>query len=120
VKSKQPADSNDPYVGCINVDSIPPPHAAASIMRCISKIEELDNTWQSQLFTNISSESPISEGHVSILTSDRPGSTPEDPMAFVELPSPAKQLRVIRDSGQLEYKSRRNYYAHLLSRLAPV
>jgi len=99
VRSKQPANSNDPYVGRINVDCVPPPHTAASIMRCISKIEELDYSLQSQLFTDISSESPIGEGHVSILTSDCPGSTPDDPMAFVEMPAPAypafnKRMRV--------------------------
>jgi len=84
VLSKRPADSNDSYVGRISVDFIPPPHTAASIMRYISNIEELDGTRESQLFTSISGKSPI-EGHVSILTIDRPGSTPEDPMAFVQL-----------------------------------
>jgi hypothetical protein len=89
VKSKQPAHL-DPYVGRINIDLVSPPHTAKSIVRCISRNEELDNM-ESRLFTNISSESPIGEGHVSILTGDRPGSTPEDPMAFVtigKLPHP--------------------------------
>jgi hypothetical protein len=89
VESKQPAHL-DPYVGHINVDLVSPPHTAKSIVRCISRIEGLYNM-ESQLFTNISSESPIGAGHVSILTGDRPGSTPEDPMAFVtvgELPHP--------------------------------
>jgi len=105
VRSKQPADSNNPSVGRISVDSVAPPHTAASIIRCISKIEGLDNSKQLQLFTSISSTSPIGEGHVSILTSNSPGSTPEDPMAFVELQTPAaiptpyptftKRMRVI-------------------------
>jgi hypothetical protein len=68
-------------------------------MRCISKIEKLNNNLQSQLFTSISSESPMSEGHVSILTSDRPGFTLEDPMAFVELPALVQQLQVVQ-AGQ--------------------
>lgn len=89
VLSRQPADSSDPYVGRISVDSVPPPHTAVSIMRCISKTEELANSKKSQLFINISSDSPIGDGHVSILASDCPGCTPEDPMAFVELPAPA-------------------------------
>jgi len=88
VLSKQPADPNDPSVGRISVNSVPPPHTAASIMRCISKTEQLDNSKQSQLFVSISSASPIGEGRVSILTSNRPGSTLEDPMAFVESLSP--------------------------------
>jgi len=89
VPSRQPADSSDPYVGRISVDSVPPPHTAVSIMRCISKTEELANSKKLQLFINISSDSPIGDGHVSILASDCPGCTPEDPMVFVELPSPA-------------------------------
>jgi hypothetical protein len=88
VLSKQPADPSDPSVGRISVDSIPPPQSAISIMRCISKAEELDSSKQSQLFTSISSESAMGEGHVSILTTNRSGFTPEDPMAYVELPTP--------------------------------
>jgi hypothetical protein len=42
----------------------------------------------SQLWNSSSSESPIGNGHVSILASHRPGSNPEDPMAFVESPAP--------------------------------
>jgi len=91
--AKQPADSNDPSVGRVSIDSIPPPHTASTFMRCISKAEELHGWRRSQLFTSISSQSPIGEAHVSILTSDRPGSTPEDPMAFV-LPKFTKQMRM--------------------------
>ena len=115
VRSQHPAGSNDPSVGRINVDSVPPPHTATSVMRCISKAEKLDNSKQSQLFTSISSTSPIGEGHFSILTGDRPGSIPEDPMAFVELPVPVdpfptytKQFRVRRDVGQSQLKSQGN------------
>lgn len=117
VLSKQPADPNRPSVGRINVDSIPPPHTAESMMRCISKIEELDNSKQSQLFIDISSEFPIGDRHVSILSSDRPGSSPDNPMAFVVEPvlagpSPApvvvptpyptfkKLIRVTRGQGE--------------------
>ena len=121
VVSKCPATSDDPYVGHISVNSISPPHNHTSIMRCISKIEELDNTWQTKLYASISSKSPISEGHISILTSGFPGSTLEDPMAFVvELPLPVKQLEVVADFGQSVFKLRSNYYAHLLSRLQPA
>jgi len=83
VSLHHPAGSDDPSVGHISVNSIPPPHSAASIMRRITKIEKLGCSGESQLFCNISSESPLGGGHLSILTSDRPGSTPEHPMAFV-------------------------------------
>ncbi|KIM78070.1 hypothetical protein PILCRDRAFT_602777 [Piloderma croceum F 1598] len=88
VKSKRPADPSCPWIGRISVDSVPPPHTATSIIRCISKAEEFDNSEDSQLWSNSLSESPIRGEHVSILTSNRPGSTPEDPMAFVKLPDP--------------------------------
>jgi hypothetical protein len=37
---------------------------------------------QSQLFTNITSESHIGNGYISIITDDLPGSTPEDPITL--------------------------------------
>jgi hypothetical protein len=83
VRSMRPADLNDPSVGRLNIDSIPPPHTATSIKRCISQLEELDNWEEWQLFINILSESPMGNEHISLLTSDRPGSTPDDSMAVV-------------------------------------
>jgi hypothetical protein len=114
VLSKHPADPSKPSVGRIDVDFIPPPHTADSIMRCISKIEELNISKNSQLFNSISSEFPTGNGHISILSGNCPGSTPEDPLVFViepvmVLPSPApvavstpdptfnKMLRVIKE-----------------------
>jgi hypothetical protein len=83
VQSHQPASDNDPFVGRVSLNSIPPPHSTASIIRAIKKTEKLGCTGESHLFPHISSESPMVEGPFSILTSDHPGSTPEDPMAFV-------------------------------------
>jgi hypothetical protein len=85
-------------------------------MRCISKTEKLEYFNGSQLFIDPFSESPIGEEHVSILTGDPPGSTPENPMAFVEDPHPTfnKRMRVLYTQGELKFTSRRNYYAHLL------
>ena len=134
ILSKQPVNSDDPSVGRINVDYIPPPHTAKSIMRCISKIEEVGDFGISQLFTSISVESPVGDGHVSILTDDRPGSTPEKPMAIVILPGlvprteqprteqpcteqpRTKGLRVTTARSQSKFKSRRRYHAHLFAR----
>ena len=131
VKSKKSVDSSDPWVGRISVDSVPPPHSVASIMRCVSKAEELENSKHSQLWINSSSESPLGPGHVSILGSNRPGSTPEDAMAFVELdtaPTPGsnpsiektpftRQMRVIATSGWSTFSPRKavvltNFPAH--------
>jgi hypothetical protein len=60
---------------------------------------------QLQLFSSITSESPIdAQGHISILSSDRPGCTAEDPMACVDSESQFTQrIKVTRipDMGQL-------------------
>lgn len=125
--SKKPVDPNKPSVGRISVDFIPPPHTAQTIMRCISRIEELNDTKKSHLFANISSEFPIGDKHVSILSTDRPGSTPDNPMAFVvepaldvtlvaATPHPTfkKRIRVIKGQGASECESRKRRYAHLL------
>lgn len=115
VRSKQPASSNDPSVGRISVDSVPPPHTAISVMRCISKIEQLSNPDESQLFVDISSEFPIGEGQFSILTSDRPGSTQEDPIVLVEAPCPTftMRMRVTSTQGVSKFTSRKIYRTHL-------
>ena len=92
--SKHPADSNNPSVGRINVNSVAPPHTAMSIMHCISKTEGLWKFNEQQLFVSISSESPIGEEYVSLLTSDYPGSTPEDPIVFVDHNQYTKYIQV--------------------------
>jgi hypothetical protein len=109
-----PAGFDDPSVGHINVNSIPPPHSAASIIRRIKKIEKLGCSGEPQLFCNISSEFPLGEGHLSILTSDRPGSTPKDPMAFVaSIHSKFPQrIRVIYSWSQSTFELLRNFYTH--------
>jgi hypothetical protein len=117
IKSKQP-HPDDPYVGHISVDFVSPPHTAKSIILCISKSEDIHDCTQSQLFTGISSDSSIGEGHVSIFTSDRPGSTPEDPLAFVTVDLPfakfTKRMRVTCAFSQLKLEWLRNHYTHLL------
>jgi hypothetical protein len=121
---KKPAYPDKPWVGRISVDSVPPPHTAASIMRCLSKVEDLANWKHPQLYLKCNSGSPLGDEHVSILADTRPGSTPEDPIAFVEPPDPPikppkqkvpKQMRVINVSRQSMFKSQVNGHAHLLS-----
>jgi hypothetical protein len=115
-QSKQPADPSDLTVGYINVDSITPPHTAASVKRCIAKSEGLEDWKESQLCISISSESTVGEAKfVSLLTSDRPWSTPGDPMAFIEAPHARwnKRLKVVHGWSQLTFESR-SCCAHLL------
>ena len=95
-------------------------------MRCISRTEELADLRHPRLYINIDSESPIGDNYVSILTNNRPGSTPESPMAFVESPDPppiiespppaiTSRMRVISVSCQSMFKPRADGHAHLLS-----
>ena len=109
VLSKWPAGSEDPTVGRISVDCIPPPHTAASIMRCLAKNEEFEHSKESQLFINISSEFPIGEGHVSILSSNRPGYTPEDPIVFVNC-TPQDVGEITVPAGPRYGKNRCHHY----------
>jgi hypothetical protein len=126
VKSKNPFDSANPWVGRINVDTIPPPHTVASIMRCISKSEDMDHCKYTQLWESSESDEPLKDGHISILTSERPGSTPDIPIAFVES-NPAssssllfdndnpRKLRVTSVSGELRLSHEESCCSHLLS-----
>jgi hypothetical protein len=91
---KQPPDPNNPYVGRIGVDTIPPPHTAASIKRCISRAEGLGFSNQSQIFPFVSSPNPIDQGHIPILTSECPGSTSDQPIAIVNTSSISSPLRI--------------------------
>jgi hypothetical protein len=84
IPSREPANPEDSTVGCIRSDTVPPPHTAASIKRCISQRERFSNWEGSQLFETMDSLSPINGGHISLLTDDHLGSTPENPISFVE------------------------------------
>jgi hypothetical protein len=101
IPTKHPTYSDDMYLGRIMAELVAPPHTATSIMRYISKIEEIDHSPKSKLFSDISSKSPMSDGIISILTSGCPGSMPENPMAFLRSKSKfTKKLEVIT-TGQL-------------------
>ena len=69
---------------------------------------------RSQLFTSVSSELPMGQEHISILTSSRPGYTPEDPMAFIvdsELPAQVPVLSATWKDHylNLDYDTRKKY-----------
>lgn len=84
IPSREPANREDCTVGCIRSDTVPPPHTAASIKRCISHKERFSNWERSQLFETTDSLSPIGGRHILLLTDDHIGSTPENPILFVE------------------------------------
>jgi hypothetical protein len=75
-----------PSLGRIPADSIAPPHSPTSIKRCISRVERTPAIAHADLFMDISSDTPLKNGHISILPTDGPGLSPNEPMAIVQMP----------------------------------
>ena len=84
VPSKVANDPEEPSVGRIRVDYIPPPHTPTSIKICISRVEGKPALVNSDLFVDTTSDSPLKEGHISFLHSDDPGQSPDEPMSIVQ------------------------------------
>ena len=84
IPSKVAIDPEEPSLGRIRADSIAPPHSPTSIKRCISRVEGNPALLQSDLFTDTRCDTPLAEGHISILRTDGPGLSPNDPMAIVQ------------------------------------
>ena len=82
--SKVANDPEEPSIGRIRADSIPPPHTPTSIKLCISRVEGKPELVNSDLFMDTTSDSPLEDGHISILHSDGPGLSPDDPMSIVQ------------------------------------
>ena len=88
IPSKVANDPEEPSVGRIRVDYIPPPHTPTSIKICISRVEGKPALVDSDLFAGTTCDSPLKEGHISFLRTDRPGLSPNEPMAIVHAVSP--------------------------------
>ena len=84
MSSKVDFGHEEPSIGRIRADSIAPPHSSASIKRCISKIEGRPALLHADLFADTSCDTPLTEGHISILRTDGPGQSPEEPIAIVQ------------------------------------
>ena len=77
-------DPEEPSLGRIRADSIAPPHSPTSIKRCISRVEGRPALLHADLFADTSCDTPLTEGHISILRTDGPGLSPDEPMAIVQ------------------------------------
>jgi hypothetical protein len=84
--SKVAIDPEEPSLGRIRADSVPPLHSAASIKRCISRVERTPELADAKLFADISCKTPLKEGHIPIFRTDCPGLSPNKPMAIVQMP----------------------------------
>ena len=84
IPSKVFFDPGEPSIGRIRADSVVPPHSLASIKRRISKVEETPALVNADVFADISADSPLNEGPISIHGTDGPGLSPDKPMAIVQ------------------------------------
>jgi hypothetical protein len=85
MSSKVAFDPDEPSLGRIRADSVAPPHSPSSIKRCISRVEKTAALVHANLFADISCDTPLKEGHISILSTDGPGLSPNEPMAIVQM-----------------------------------
>ena len=83
--SKSATDSEEPSLGRIRADSIAPPHTPISIRRCISRVENNPALSFGDLFADTTCDTPLREGQISILRTDGPGLSPNEPMAIVQV-----------------------------------
>lgn len=71
-------------MGSVDVNFFAPPHTVASLKRCLARLENIDNYTRTGLFIDTSSRVPMDDAdNVSILSSNGPGSVPDEPMALV-------------------------------------
>ena len=86
IPSKVAFDPDEPSLGRIRANSVGPPHCPTSIKRCISRVEGNPALAYADLFADTESDAPLKEGHISILRTDGPGLSPNEPMAIVQRP----------------------------------
>ena len=86
ISSKVAIDAEEPFIGRIRADAVAPPHCHTSIKRCISRVEGNPALAFADLFADTSCDTPLKEGHISILRTDGPGLSPNEPMAIVQIP----------------------------------
>ena len=84
IPSKVAIDPEEPSLGRIRADCVAPPHSPTSIKRCISRVEGNPALLQSDLFADTRCDTPLAEGNISILRTDGPGLSPNEPMAIVQ------------------------------------
>jgi hypothetical protein len=83
--SKVAIDPEEPWLGRIRADYITPPHIPTNIKLSISRLERTPAFASANLFEDISCDTPLTEGHISILHTNGPGLSPNKPMALVQV-----------------------------------
>jgi hypothetical protein len=108
--SKVAFDPEEPSLGCIWADSVAPPHSLISIKRRIqvSRVEETPALVHANLFADISLKEL--EGHISILGTDGPGLSPDEPLPIVQMPIVQVESPSIPDGRNIENQSEEDYW----------
>ena len=75
----------EPSLGRIRADFVPPPHSPTTIKRCISRVEGNPALVNSDLYSDITCDTPLTEGQIPIFRTDGPGVSPDEPMAIVQV-----------------------------------
>ena len=73
----------EPSIGRIRSDSVAPPHNLASLKRRISRVEETPAIVNADFFAG---DDLLNEGYISILGTDGPGLSEDDPMSILQRP----------------------------------
>ena len=99
IPSKVPA--GEPSIGRIRGDSVAPPHNLASLKRRISRVEETPAIVNADFFAG---DDPLREGYISILGTDGPGLSEDEPMSILQ--TPVVQVESPIPEGRYGIKSR--------------
>ncbi|KIJ93180.1 hypothetical protein K443DRAFT_112441, partial [Laccaria amethystina LaAM-08-1] len=106
-------DEDDPALGRINSLSVAPPFNVSSLKARLAKVEDI-GVKNLQLLEDLGAESPMNDSDgIALLIDQYPGSTADEPMAFVCLNSadslPASKLQEVKT--QVKFKVTLTYQA---------
>jgi len=104
-------DEDDPALGRINSLSVAPPFNVSSLKARLAKVEGIGAN-NLQLFEDLSADSPMNDSDsIALLTDQYPGSTADEPMAFICLNSadsfPASDSMEVK--LQVKFRATRTY-----------
>ena len=84
LESKKPIFSNDCSISRISSRSVKPPYTAASLKRCICKIEGVEGPEKGALYLSLSEKKPVDDSaRLALKGSSGPGLSEVDPVVFV-------------------------------------
>ena len=80
---RTPVTPGDPFLGRVKARSVPPPRTVKNVKRNITEVENIKCT-NATIFLTPNSQLPMGDAEkVTILNGMGPGSTPQEPLAFV-------------------------------------